>query len=164
MTGDKFVVNLQTRECSCRKWMLTALPCVHAITSMQKKGVKVEDYVPDCFKKETYQNCYKHIIYPVNGQSVWAVTRYNDLQPPPIRRQPGRPKKKRNREAGELLKENGGLNKKGLKQKCRRCNQPGHNKATCKLHILCLDMFNAHIFWYLFCNAYCNASFVFGHV
>jgi hypothetical protein len=133
MTGDKFVVNLQTKECSCRKWMLTGIPCCHAIASILKKVQKPEDYIPNYYRKETYVACYTPLIKPVNGQSVWKKTQYTDLQPPPIRRQPGRPKKRRNREEGELLREPGMLNKKGMKQACRRCGETGHNKSTCKL-------------------------------
>jgi hypothetical protein len=94
MTGDKFVVNLQLKECSCRKWMLTGLPCTHAIACMQKNNLKVDDYVPAYFRKETYEACYRPLIYPTNGSCVWEVTTYNNLQPPPIRKQPGRPRKR----------------------------------------------------------------------
>jgi hypothetical protein len=73
------------------------------------------------------------LIYPTNGSGVWEVTTYNDLQPPPIRKQPGRPKKKRNIEVVELQRETGQLNRKGPKQACGRCGVPGHNKSTCKL-------------------------------
>ena len=94
MAGDKFVVNLELKECSCRKWMLTGLPCTHAIACMQKNNLKVDDYVPAYFRKETYEACYRPLIYPTNGSGVWEVTTYNDLQPPPIRKQPGRPRKR----------------------------------------------------------------------
>ncbi|KAK2389969.1 hypothetical protein QL285_063521 [Trifolium repens] len=94
---------------------------------------KPEDYVPNYYRKETYEACYAPLIYPVSGQSVWEKTQYTDLQPPPIRRQPGRPKKRRNREEGELCREPAMLKKKGMKQGCRRCGEPGHNKSTCKL-------------------------------
>ncbi|KAK2389968.1 hypothetical protein QL285_063521 [Trifolium repens] len=133
LTGDKFLVNLATKECSCRKWMLTGIPCCHAIASILKKVQKPEDYVPNYYRKETYEACYAPLIYPVSGQSVWEKTQYTDLQPPPIRRQPGRPKKRRNREEGELCREPAMLKKKGMKQGCRRCGEPGHNKSTCKL-------------------------------
>ncbi|KAK2352199.1 hypothetical protein QL285_096512 [Trifolium repens] len=94
---------------------------------------KPEDYIPNYYRNETYEVCYAPLIYPVGGQSVWVKTQYTDLQPPPIRRQPGRPKKRRNREEGELRREPGMLNKKGMKQACRRCGETGHNKSTCKL-------------------------------
>ncbi|KAK2357628.1 hypothetical protein QL285_094882 [Trifolium repens] len=40
---------------------------------------------------------------------------------------------KQNKVARELRREPGMLNKKGMKQGCRRCGEPGHNKSTCKL-------------------------------
>ena len=31
--GEKFVVNLDIHECSCQKWMLTRIPCCHALSA-----------------------------------------------------------------------------------------------------------------------------------
>ncbi|KAK2351765.1 hypothetical protein QL285_096968 [Trifolium repens] len=98
--GDKYTINLLKRECSCRKWYLTGLPCCHAIPCMRDQNIDVDQYVPDYYRKEAYAACYSHMIYPTNGQNLWTKTEFVDLQPPPIKRQPGRPKKKRNREAG----------------------------------------------------------------
>jgi len=132
-TTEKFFVNLQRRSCDCRKWYLTSLPCCHAIACMRSQDIDINDYVPDIFKKEQYAACYAPVIYPANGQSLWERTEYNDLQPPPIRKQPGRPKKKRNKEAGELMKDEYGLRRARWGLKCSRCKQSGHNKSTCKL-------------------------------
>lgn len=132
-TGYKYHVNLLRNECDCRKWLLTGLPCCHAISCMRKRSLNIYDFVPDCYRKAKYEACYSSVIYPANGQCLWKRTEYNDLQPPPIRRQAGRPKKKRNKEAGELLKSNGQLSRGRWGIKCTRCKQPGHNKATCKL-------------------------------
>jgi len=94
--------------------------------------MNINDFVPDCFKKERYAACYSSVIYPANGQCLWERTEYADLQPPPIKRQPGRPKKKRNKDANELLDANQMKRAKwGIK--CSRCKQSGHNKSTCKL-------------------------------
>ncbi|MCI37075.1 hypothetical protein A2U01_0058299, partial [Trifolium medium] len=38
-SGDKFVVSLGRRECSCRKWMLTGLPCHHLIACMRDRDI-----------------------------------------------------------------------------------------------------------------------------
>lgn len=132
-TGYKYHVNLLRNECDCRKWLLTGLPCCHAISCMRKRSLNIYDFIPDCYRKAKYEACYSSVIYPANGQCLWERTEYNDLQPPPIRRQAGRPKKKRNKEAGELLKTNGQLSRGRWGIKCTRCKQPGHNKATCKL-------------------------------
>ncbi|RHN65625.1 putative transcription factor interactor and regulator CCHC(Zn) family [Medicago truncatula] len=132
-TCYKYHVNLQRWECDCRKWLLIGLPCCHAISCMRNQDLNVYDFVPDIYKKERYAACYAPIIYPANGQALWRRTEYNDLQPPPIRRQPGRPKKKRNKEAGELLNDDGQLRRARWGIKCSRCKQSGHNKSTCKL-------------------------------
>jgi hypothetical protein len=129
-TGYKYHVNLLRNECDCRKWLLTGLPCCHAISCMRKRSLNIYDFVPDCYRKAKYEACYSSVIYPANGQCLWERIEYNDLQPPPIRRQAGRPKKKRNKEAGELLKTDGQLRRGRWGIKCTRCKQPGHNKAT----------------------------------
>ncbi|WJX87777.1 hypothetical protein P8452_69932 [Trifolium repens] len=68
-TGDKFSVSLGTKECSCRKWMLTGLPCRHAIACMRHMDIDPDQYVPNYFRRETYEACYHPIIYPTNGQN-----------------------------------------------------------------------------------------------
>jgi hypothetical protein len=99
---------------------------------MKKFDMNVFDFVPEIFKKEQYAACYNSSIYPANGQQLWQRTEYTDLQPPPIKKLPGRPKKRRNKDANELL------DKSQLKRarwgiRCSRCKQSGHNKSTCKL-------------------------------
>jgi pyruvate/2-oxoglutarate dehydrogenase complex dihydrolipoamide acyltransferase (E2) component len=131
-TGDKFSVSLRTKECSCRRWMLTGLPCRHAISCMRYMDMDPGQYVPNYFRRETYEACYHPIIYPTNGQNLWVKTRFTDLQPPPIKRQPGRPKKKRNKEARELKRDDKQLKRAFHGIVCGRCKQPGHNKSTCK--------------------------------
>ncbi|RDX81810.1 hypothetical protein CR513_37475, partial [Mucuna pruriens] len=50
---DKFVFNLKTHECSCKKWMLTSIPCCHVISCMNYMNIEAKDYIPAYFKKET---------------------------------------------------------------------------------------------------------------
>jgi hypothetical protein len=56
LTGDKFHVNLQRWSCDCRKWLLTGLPCCHAISCMKKFDMNIFDFVPDIFMKENMQH------------------------------------------------------------------------------------------------------------
>ncbi|XP_058727156.1 uncharacterized protein LOC131598590 [Vicia villosa] len=130
---EKYSVNLSKHECSCRIWMLTGLPCCHAYACLKDQRLKVDDFVPDYYKKECYEACYTPVIYPANGATLWTKTDAVDLQPPPIKRQPGRPKKKRNKEAGEQVRSATQLKRAKFGIKCSRCNKDGHNKATCKL-------------------------------
>jgi hypothetical protein len=100
---------------------------------MRDQNIDVDQYVPDYYRKDSYAACYSHMIYPTNGQNLWTKTEFVDLQPPPIKRQPGRPKKKRNREAGEMKKDDSLLKRARNGIRCGRCQQIGHNKSTCKV-------------------------------
>ncbi|XP_058733572.1 uncharacterized protein LOC131605205 [Vicia villosa] len=90
---EKYVVNLSTKTCSCRLWMLTGLSCCHAMTCM-KSQLDVEKFMPDYYKKAVYEACYAIVIFPVNGENMGEKKDYDELQPPPIKRQPGRPKRR----------------------------------------------------------------------
>ncbi|WVZ25187.1 hypothetical protein V8G54_003731 [Vigna mungo] len=94
-SGDNFVVDIDKYTCSCRKWSINGIPCVHALTAMRFLNLNAEDYVPPCFQKSTYEEMYSSIIYPINGKHLWEVTECQDVLPPPKRQMPGRPKKKR---------------------------------------------------------------------
>lgn len=57
--GDKFIVNLQTQECSCMKGMLKGIPCVHVICCMNMRNhLNPKDYILDFYRKEAYEACY----------------------------------------------------------------------------------------------------------
>ncbi|XP_012574218.1 uncharacterized protein [Cicer arietinum] len=56
--GDKFVVSLENRECSCRKWMLTGIPCCHAVCCCNFLKKDPEDLIPTYYRRETYATCY----------------------------------------------------------------------------------------------------------
>ena len=37
---------MDAQHCSCRKWLLTAIPCCHAIAAMNFINVNAEDFIP----------------------------------------------------------------------------------------------------------------------
>ncbi|RDY08492.1 hypothetical protein CR513_07263, partial [Mucuna pruriens] len=77
--GDRFIVNLDNHECSCRKWMLTSIPCCHAISYMKFMNLDPNEYIPTYFRNETYEVVYQHL---------WHKTCYNDGLSPPIKKMP----------------------------------------------------------------------------
>ncbi|XP_058733971.1 uncharacterized protein LOC131605655 [Vicia villosa] len=128
--ADMFTVNLKDHICSCRRWELSSLPCVHALSCMKSRNFRFEDFIPEYYMKSRYIAVYKLVIYPVNGSNLWARTQYPDVHPPKFRKMPGRPKKKRNLEQGELDGTDRKNRRTGLIVKCSRCKKSGHNKAT----------------------------------
>ncbi|KAL4324034.1 hypothetical protein GQ457_11G001980 [Hibiscus cannabinus] len=129
--GHQHVVDLVQHTCSCRRWDLSGIPCIHAISAIQETNRKPEDYVNECYHKSTQIAIYSNIISHVKGPEQWApVTEMDPILPPAIRRPPGRPTKKRRKEADEV--NNPKLCKRGQQSNCSKCGMSGHNKRTCR--------------------------------
>ncbi|CAD6252595.1 unnamed protein product [Miscanthus lutarioriparius] len=60
-----FVVNLGNWECTCRRWQLSGLPCMHAIAVFNRLGRSFYDYCPKFFRIESYHLTYSGIIFPI---------------------------------------------------------------------------------------------------
>lgn len=60
--NEQFVVDLRDRTCSCRRWMLTALPCPHACAAIQLSSETVESFIPTCYSTETFRQVYAGVI------------------------------------------------------------------------------------------------------
>ncbi|KAK8716374.1 hypothetical protein V6N13_043686 [Hibiscus sabdariffa] len=86
--GHQHVVDLVQHTCSCRRWDLSGIPCIHAISAIQDTNRKPKDYVNECYHKSTQIVIYSNIISPVK------VTDMELILPLAIRRPPGRPTKK----------------------------------------------------------------------
>ncbi|GMI76239.1 hypothetical protein HRI_001293200 [Hibiscus trionum] len=89
---DQHIVDLGAHSCSCRKWDLTGIPCIHATTTILMRGERPEAYVNNCYKKETQLQIYSHMVKPLRGPKQWAHHVTNEpILPPIIRRPVGRP-------------------------------------------------------------------------
>ena len=128
---ESFIVDLEEKKCSCRKWDIIGIPCCHAISCIFFNREDAEKYVNASYKRTTYIDCYEPIIEPINGQNMWKASGLPPVQPPIKRRPPGRPKKKRALEPDEPRshRKNRGL---GISKQCKLCGKLGHNKRSCK--------------------------------
>lgn len=123
------VVNLETRECTCRKWQVSGLPCMHAISVIQRNQVlPLSDYCSEYFLTEFYRLTYSQCINPI--PDVGRPISFDSPNKYPLRtpRLPGRPKQK----PAELERM---ISKRTVK--CSKCKEYGHNKATCKTEQHC---------------------------
>lgn len=150
--NDQHVVDMEKRECSCRKWELTGIPCKHAIASLNEmadnneKVGELYTYVHKVYWLETWKSMYSFTVDPIKGRSMWPKSECpTTLTPPPHYKQPGRPKKKRRQTADEKSvsqsqKENTQqgqcesqkLTRKFVSVTCSKCKNKGHNARTCK--------------------------------
>lgn len=46
----KFVVNINKRTCSCRKWDLNSIPCCHGVACLWQNNYNPEAYVAACYR------------------------------------------------------------------------------------------------------------------
>ncbi|XP_062014029.1 uncharacterized protein LOC133730460 [Rosa rugosa] len=126
-------VALDMKSCTYKRWDISGLPCGHAIAAIYSKGRSPDEYVDDYFTKERYMKAYEPIMYPINGVQEWDMIN-RPIAPPLYRRQPGRPKMARNKEAGEV-EPPAGLTKLPkvyyTQVKCGICKKKGHNRRTC---------------------------------
>jgi hypothetical protein len=120
--------------------MLSGLPCPHAIAAIWVKGDDPIAYVHEYYKKQSYLDTYSYSINPVPGIEMWKIIRA-PIQPPPYRRQPGRPKMVRIREEGEEPPAASEARPTKLPRSryvtmsCRVCGSGDHNKRTCPIEL-----------------------------
>ncbi|KAG8364970.1 hypothetical protein BUALT_Bualt18G0053900 [Buddleja alternifolia] len=134
--GDKMIVSLSKRTCSCKKWELTGIPCVHATACIFHRRQKVEDFVENWYTKETFLKAYTNMLNPIHGMEEWPETNTLLIEPWVAKiKKTGRPlQHARRKENDELIieQENGKtLKKGGSKNMCSICDGIGHNKSTC---------------------------------
>ncbi|KAK8639792.1 hypothetical protein V6N13_138161 [Hibiscus sabdariffa] len=66
---NQHTVDLEHYTCSCRKWDITGIPCIHVVSVMILRNERPESYVHACYKTTTQQQIYNHFIEPVRGHN-----------------------------------------------------------------------------------------------
>ncbi|XP_020191193.1 uncharacterized protein [Aegilops tauschii subsp. strangulata] len=116
-----FVVNLANWECTCRRWQLSGLPCMHAVAVFSRIGRSFYDYCSKFFKIESYHMAYSGTILPIPDMDTFDFSAGATI-PPPKPRTSDKPRRKRFNPNKVTT----------LIRLCSRCKQAGHNKATCE--------------------------------
>ncbi|KAK8627836.1 hypothetical protein V6N13_135434 [Hibiscus sabdariffa] len=126
-------VNIQEWTCSCRKWQLTGIPCIHAISVILLIEDRPEKYVDSCYSVSTQRAIYSQLISPVRGEQQWATNdTMEPILPPMFRRPQEDHTRKEKREADEAPPMTGKVSKRGIKIFCKKYGGSGHNIRTCK--------------------------------
>ncbi|TXG53787.1 hypothetical protein EZV62_019043 [Acer yangbiense] len=123
----RFVVELDKRTCQCGIWVISGVPCMHAMACITKKRDNVEDYVHDYLKKPTYLRTYSNNFHAIPDENLWPNGNFKTVLPPIKKRGVGRPKLSRKRGSTEPNKV-----QRSVGFRCSICKEVGHNSRTCK--------------------------------
>lgn len=90
------VVNLDARRCTCRRFDIEKLPCVHAIAAAETRNVSRISLCNPYYYQDYLVNAYACSVMHVD--SALRIPEHVAEQvcmPPVVRQQPGRPKNSR---------------------------------------------------------------------
>ncbi|XVF67747.1 hypothetical protein PTKIN_Ptkin10aG0147000 [Pterospermum kingtungense] len=127
----QFTVNLKNKECSCRVWQLSGIPCPHACCTIWHDGKDPDVFLHKWYHPTTYYKAYQYALQPINGSHEWKRSELEPIQPPAARKARGRPKKARRKSNGEPTNKVGHISRVGNINTCSLCGLQGHNKRCC---------------------------------
>lgn len=120
-SGFRFVVNLLERECSCRQWKVSGLPCKHAlafITSLT--NAHLQNYVDSCYSIDKFRVAYEQLIPAMVDKNEWPKSDHGFFMfPALLKATAGRPKTERYKGCGEKKRKSG-------QHLCPICKDYGH--------------------------------------
>ncbi|KAK8583975.1 hypothetical protein V6N13_109373 [Hibiscus sabdariffa] len=97
----QYLVKLNEKTCSCRRWKLCGIPCQHACCAIWHTGGDPDNYLHSCYLKDTYIKAYSYALQPINGSHDWKKSGIEPVLPPIEREMPVRPKKNRRKAKDE---------------------------------------------------------------
>lgn len=95
--GDRFVVHVGARTCTCRGWDMTVIPCIHACAVIYLLRKEALDFCHEVYSVEKYKVAYKYGLPPMTGEKMWPQAEGYPVVPRVVKKMLGRPKKKRKR-------------------------------------------------------------------
>ena len=89
--GHEIVVDLKNRNCACKRWQLTGIPCHHACACIFFQKHNPQDYIHPYYERQRFIDLYSNLLEPINGEEFWEATNQQQILPPLVRVAPGRP-------------------------------------------------------------------------
>src|ERR1700761_7838523 len=117
--GRKYTVNLTEKECDCGCFYEYQSPCAHGIAAAMYMAEDPLSFFYDAYSTIVYRKTYSHPLPPISIENLVVD---NNIKPPILRKQPGRPRAKRIRKGAWERKQT----------RCSSCLDWGHNKRSCR--------------------------------
>ncbi|KAF9595065.1 hypothetical protein IFM89_036524 [Coptis chinensis] len=146
--GTRFCVNLVDHECSCMRWQLSGIVCVHAVAVLYPRRVYWKEYCSSYYWVSTYKLAYMGHIMPMPDMSEWPMNCTCKGLPAAKKDKHGKKSQEETQasqasapipdealestEASQASSPTQASSSKAAKRVCSKCNHPGHNAKTCK--------------------------------
>jgi len=147
INNKQFIVNLQTRTCTCGPYQENGIPCGHALSSIHHLGHLANTYISDSFSILTLKHTYSSNFNPIILADIDSLNLNPQPVPPPclsptkLRPKFGRPKlaratrpsyRTRIAQARTEIALQDAAERPPGKQACQNSGQPGHNRRMCQ--------------------------------
>uniref|UniRef100_A0A8R7TKG4 SWIM-type domain-containing protein n=1 Tax=Triticum urartu TaxID=4572 RepID=A0A8R7TKG4_TRIUA len=131
--GRDYIVELQMKACTCRRWQLTGIPCPHSISCYRDELIDPEEMVHKCYALCNFSKAYARIIMPCKDKREWQKMGGCLIKPPLYENKRGRKAKNRRMQPEEVIARQGGkkITRHGTIIHRSHCNNPEHNKKGC---------------------------------
>lgn len=131
---NQYIVDIRAKECECRRWQLTGIPCQHAITCLRHERIQSESVVHECYSIQSFHRAYERNILPCKDMSTWEKVNGTPVLPPVYEKKVGRPPKSRRKQPHEIQGKHGPtMSKHGVIIRCGYCRGENHNAKGCYL-------------------------------
>ncbi|KAK4844776.1 hypothetical protein QYF36_024332 [Acer negundo] len=97
MISYHLLLTLMQNTCHCGIWVVSSVPCKHAMACITRIRQNVEDYMHEYIKKPAYLKIYSNSIHAIPDESLWPEVEHGTVLPPLRRRRSSRPRLSRRR-------------------------------------------------------------------
>ncbi|XP_071933207.1 uncharacterized protein [Coffea arabica] len=122
---------MEKRNCTCRLWEVSSIPCCHAIAAILLRNEDPREYLNVCYSRQLFLKLYQNVLQPISGEDHWPPSIMPELGPPVTVAQPGKRRKARRKDTTKGKNHSRKLRRRIIIH-CKKCGEVGHNAATCK--------------------------------
>ncbi|PWA94666.1 hypothetical protein CTI12_AA058000 [Artemisia annua] len=122
---NSHIVDFLKRECTCRQWQLSGIPCGHVCAVCRVEGLtNCNQWALPWFTKTNLKGTYHEMVFPLPDEANWHNPgNLPKLKPPVmVKQQSGRPKKKDRFPS---------KNEEPKVKQCGRCGCKSHTREAC---------------------------------
>ncbi|XP_049388861.1 uncharacterized protein LOC125853229 [Solanum stenotomum] len=91
----KYIVNLNTKMCSCGRFQNDEIPCGHGMAVLRYRRLHETEFCSTFYSLKNFQDAYVILVEPIPCESTWDIPSYISkpkLMLPGSKRMVGRPK------------------------------------------------------------------------